>query len=225
MAEEQQPALRPHPDEPQTRPRDSQPEAPANEPRRGVLIAASRLLGYPDDASRALLPEIEAYLRGLSDATATRLAAVTKRLREAGAVEVEARYVATFEFSESTALYLTAHELGDSRNRGQALVELRAMLREAGFLEATEELPDYLPLLLEFLANAPEDTQVDALERRLAAVCERISTHLDPGSPYRDVFAAVLEVLPEAAEPNPERRFPQREKADTGEMPYPLGYD
>lgn len=201
--------------------------------RCGVLVAAARLLAYPDDALWALLPEIATYLRTLPASTpATVLVTVAERLRAIDLAKAEARYVATFDFNEPAALYLTAHELGDSRRRGNALVELRALLRAYGFEEATEELPDYLPLLLEFLAHAPVSAvpadvsaPTDALGRRLAAVCERICAHLDPDNLYRDVFAALHDVLPEPEEANPERRFAQREQADTGEMPYPLRYD
>lgn len=227
----------PHPCEPER-------NAPANQPgtrddvHRSIFIVAARLLAYPDRALWSLLPEIAAYLRELptSDPVTT-LLTVTGHLRELGAIELEARYVATFDFNEPTALYLTAHELGDSRRRGQALIELRKLLRAAGFEEATAELPDYLPLVLEFLGHAPAGAPPDALdaldtlERRLAAVCERIYTHLDANNLYRDIFVALRAVLPELpettepTEPNPEQRFPQREQADTDEMPYPLHYD
>jgi nitrate reductase delta subunit len=210
--------------------------------RRAVFLAASRLLSYPDRATWTLLPEIAAYLRELpgggaaedagdADAVAL-LARVADRLYagDGGADDAgrEERYVATFDFHEPASLYLTAHELGDSRRRGQALIELRALLRTAGFEETGDELPDYLPLLLEFLANAPADTPPDmvhTLEQRLASVCARIQEHLDVSVPYRDVFVALLKTLPEPAEPDPEKRFTRREKADTGEMPYPLHYD
>jgi len=208
--------------------------------RRAVFLAASRLLSYPDRAAWTLLPEIAAYLRELpgsgaaddADDTdaAPLLARVAERLRtECGDdAERQARYVATFDFHEPASLYLTAHELGDSRRRGQALIELRALLRTAGFEETGDELPDYLPLLLEFLAHAPADTPPDmihTLEQRLASVCARIQEHLDVSIPYRDVFVALLKTLPEPAEADPEKRFTKREKADTGEMPYPLHYD
>lgn len=212
----------------------SQP--PADEAtRRAVLLAAARLLGYPDPALWELLPEIAAYLREApaSDAGAILLAA-TQRLRETGLAALEARYVATFDFSEPTSLYLTAHELGDSRRRGQAMVELRRLLRAGGFEQATGDLPDYVPLLLEFAAHAPAGAPVVELERRLAAVCERIRSHLDAENQYHGIFVALRETLPapeepekpeEPERPEPERRFPLREQADTGEMPYPLRYE
>lgn len=213
------------------------------EARRGILLAAARLLAYPDRALCELLPEIEAYLRqSPASDSATLLAGVARRLRQSESAEREARYVATFDFDEAAALYLTAHELGDSRRRGRAMVELRALLRALGFEQTTRELPDYLPLLLEFLAHVPPEatpeasaqsaesaesaeSPVETLERRVAAVCERIAAHLAADNLYRDVFVALCQILPPPAEANPERRFTEREQADTGEMPYPLQYD
>lgn len=206
-----------------------------DDPRSGVFVAAARLLAYPDEALAALLPEIGAYLRTLpASETVSALVGVAERLRAMSVVELEALYVATFDFDESAALYLTAHELGDSRRRGQALIELRKLLRAAGFEQTTAELPDYLPLLLEFLAQAPAapspppagvEDPLDALERRLAAVCERIAGRMAAENPYREVFVALRSLLPTPEEANPESRFSQREQADTGEMPYPLHYD
>ncbi len=206
-----------------------------DDPRSGVFVAAARLLAYPDEALAALLPEIGAYLRTLpASETVSALVGVAERLRAMSVVELEALYVATFDFDESAALYLTAHELGDSRRRGQALIELRKLLRAAGFEQTTAELPDYLPLLLEFLAQAPAapspppagvEDPLDGLERRLAAVCERIAGRMAAENPYREVFVALRSLLPTPEEANPESRFSQREQADTGEMPYPLHYD
>ena len=205
--------------------------------RRAIFIAASRLLAYPDHALWALLPDIIAYLHecpASDDATTTeavaRLVSVAERLSVADVDDLEARYVATFDFHEPAALYLTAHELGDSRRRGRALVDLRRLLRAADFEETTNELPDYLPLLLEFLAHAPVELPADAtqaLEERLAAVCERIHSHLDANNPYQDVFDALLTVFPKPApaDAHDEPQFTDREQADTGEMPYPLHYD
>jgi nitrate reductase delta subunit len=102
------------------------------------------------------------------------------------------------------------------------------MLRVAGFEESGDELPDFLPLLLEFLAHAPADMPADAvtaLEQRIAAVCVRIQGHLDADNLYYDVFGALRDVFQSSVEADPDKRFSGREQADTGEMPYPLHYD
>ncbi|MCL9969201.1 nitrate reductase molybdenum cofactor assembly chaperone [Anoxybacillus kestanbolensis] len=64
-------------------------------------------------------------------------------------------YVRTFDFSEQTTLYLTYHALGDEKERGQLFIQLKEQFRQAGFPLVEEELPDYLPLVLEFAAIAP----------------------------------------------------------------------
>lgn len=194
--------------------------------RRATLKAAACLLGYPDGAFWLLLPQIVAYLRALPEmpsvAPLVQAATAIHRLEPP---ELAALYVATFDFSEPTALYLTAHELGDSRQRGMALLALRSMLRAAGFELACTELPDYLPMLLEFLASVAADDKTGELEPRLAAVCTQIHSKLADEHPYRGIFTALLGILAAGASPGPQGQFPGHEKADTGKLPYPLHYD
>ena len=74
-------------------------------------------------------------------------------------------YVSIFDLREATCLYLTAHELGDSTRRGNALLELRQLLFKAGVQEETEELPDYLPLLFELIAMREGELDLTELEK------------------------------------------------------------
>jgi len=194
--------------------------------RRAALKAAAYLLGYPDQAFWQLLPEVEAYLNDRRDAEpAVAMVRAATAMRALGPRTLATLYVTTFDFSEPTALYLTAHELGDSRRRGSALLALLNMLRAAGFEPIEAELPDYLPLLLEFLASAPADVATDELERRLAAVCAQIHSKLAEDHPYKGIFTALLAILHDAEQVAQEPQFPAREEADTGELPYPLRYD
>ena len=213
----------------------------AAESRRLLLKAAAYLLGYPSDGFDSLLDEMRPDLERLPEAPApaAQLVAGIAALRAMPPEARAASYVATFDFSEARALYLTAHELGDSRRRGQALLDLRAILRAAGFEAPEGELPDHLPLLLEFVASAPTDVDTTPIERRLALVCEQIQIALAVGDPYQLVFAALRALLPtvEPAEtlaatgaaPAPtaprKPRFPLHECADTAELPYPVRYE
>jgi nitrate reductase delta subunit len=202
------------------------PQGLSGDFRRAVFKAAACLLGYPDDAFWQLLPAVVAYFRDLQDMQpAAALVTAAAAMGEWPRLALAALYVATFDFGEPTALYLTAHELGDSRRRGSALLALRSMLRAAGFEPTDTELPDYLPLLFEFLASAPEDCETSELERRLAVVCLQIHSKLADGHPYRGVFTALLGILPNEERTSPQPPFPLREEADTGELPYPLRYD
>ncbi len=131
-------------------------------------------------------------------------------------------YVEAFDFSEGSCLYLTAHEYGDGRARGEALVMLHNMYAVAGWQEATTELSDYLPLILEFLSLYGNDPQTTLLQLRLAKVTHRILAHLPSRNVFRGVFHALLTVLPTVELKDESIVFPFRESADTDELPYPL---
>lgn len=205
--------------------------------RRLLLKAAAYLLGYPSDEFGTTLDEMRLDLERMGEGTATQLVAAMATLRLIPPTMLAASYVASFDFSDARSLYLTAHELGDSRRRGQALLDLRALLRASGFELPNGELPDYLPALLEFVACAPPDTDTTTLERRLAVVCDQIHAELAAEDPYRPVLATLCALLP-AIEPaeataagassrpaSQRQRFPLHERADTDELPYPLRYE
>lgn len=195
------------------------------DPRRLLLKAAAFLLGYPDERFWALLPEVTAALAEQGDtAPAPDLRRVSQTLRGADHAALEALYVQTFDFSDSTTLYLTAHELGDNRQRGAALLELRYLLRAGGFEPDGAELPDYLPLLLEFVACAPPDLETVALESRLAAACAHIEDQLMNDHPYRPIFVALRALLPEPARPSAAEEV-SRDGSDTGVLPFPIEFD
>ncbi len=157
----------------------------------------SILLSYPDAAFLCTLGEILEYVQDAGDEGLVR---VVRALSTTAPEELVCRYVQSFDFQESTALYLTAHELGDSRERGGALLELHAMLRSAGLVLSEGELPDYLPVLFEFLAEKPIGMPTTSLEARLDAVCEGIAGRLETDSPYRPLFREAAASLRESVQ-------------------------
>jgi nitrate reductase delta subunit len=166
-------------------------------PASGSLRVIAALLSYPDARIRGYLPEMGAILRregALSRGRLAELDALIESLAGADPLESEAEYVELFDRGRGTSLHLFEHVHGDSRDRGQAMVDLNALYRRAGFVLAVNELPDYLPALLEYLAARPEDEVRDLLEdciHILRAVGERLSAG---GSPYAAVFAALLDL-------------------------------
>lgn len=104
----------------------------------------------------------------------------------------EAKYVELFDFSADRALYLTYHFYGDTRRRGPALAELKDAMEEAG-IDLGDELPDYLPKVLELAAKRP-DVGMPILERYRAAL-EKIR-RMCANTPYYEVLGAVLSTLP-----------------------------
>ncbi|MYR61566.1 nitrate reductase molybdenum cofactor assembly chaperone, partial [Streptomyces sp. SID625] len=104
----------------------------------------------------ARLDDIGAVLPAVADpADRARLAAVAAHLRALAPTEAAARYVATFDHTRSRSLHLTYYRHGDTRARGMALLALKHAYRRAGQDPPEGELPDFLPLMLEFAALAP----------------------------------------------------------------------
>ena len=93
------------------------------------------------------------------------------------AYDAQERYVLLFDRTRSLSLHLFEHVHGESRDRGQAMVDLMAMYEEDGFEIDTKELPDYLPMFLEYLSMKPRAEAVQLLDETahiLAALRERL---------------------------------------------------
>lgn len=151
--------------------------------------ALSLLLRYPDAELMAHLDELDARLRcGASIDAGERavLSRLVAHLRDGDLTELQADYVRTFDLTPELSLHLTHHLFGDDKNRGPALIDLTEMYKEYGLELAANELPDYLPLVLEFAA------QLDESEARVfladaAKVTRVLATHLErAGSAYAD---------------------------------------
>ena len=73
------------------------------------------------------------------------------------ATDLQARYVQTFDLTAEHSLHLTHHIFGEEKTRGPALIDLTEHLKTYGYSHDEKELPDYLPLLLEFVSELGED--------------------------------------------------------------------
>lgn len=104
-------------------------------------------------------------------------------------------YVRTFDFSKKSNLYLTYGQLGEERERGPALLKLKQIYEEEDMLLASEELPDYLPLVLEYVAVA-EENRGESLLLSFQSALEKVrDTLIESESPYRHVLIAILTLL------------------------------
>lgn len=107
-------------------------------------------------------------------------------------------YVKTFDFGKTSNLYLTYGQLGDDRERGPVLLQLKQIYEREDIVLATDELPDYLPLVLEYAAVAGEDRGLRLLvsfKKALVTVQEALHRS---GSPYRHVLDAIVRVIDES---------------------------
>ena len=159
------------------------------------LKAISLVLSYPTRELQQAMPEIGAVLASDSRLTAAArrdLRPLVEALGTQDIYDLEEQYVLLFDRSRTLSLNLFEHVHGESRDRGGAMVSLVEMYREAGFDPVSSELPDHLPVLLEFLSTRPyaevQDTLADAAHI-LEALSERLVRR---ESPYAAVFAALL---------------------------------
>ena len=155
---------------------------------------ASVLLQYPTGALFDGLGELDAAARSGPRAARGHLAAFLAWLRATPPREVAEHYVETFDLRRRSALYLTYYRHGDTRRRGMALLAFKTAYRAAGLEPAGAELPDYLPVVLDFAAVAPGG---EDLLRRHRADLELLRRALhEAGTPYARVVDAVCAQLP-----------------------------
>jgi nitrate reductase delta subunit len=168
---------------------------PADIARSRLLRALAALLGYPTRALREALPEIRAALAAaalLPSEDRTRLGELIDELEAADELDACERYVALFDRGRSTSLCLFEHVHGDARERGQAMVDLTALYERAGLRLATSDLPDHLPVVLEYL-SCRDATEVRAMIEDFAHIVRKVGETLARhGSRYAAVPAAIL---------------------------------
>lgn len=150
------------------------------------------LLDYPTEATRFALGEMRAILReeGRLDPAAP-LPAVIDRLAQGDLLDHQAAWVELFDQTRSLSLHLFEHVHGDSRDRGQAMVDLSDVYARHGLALDTAELPDYLPLFLEFL-SVIDEAEARELLGSAVHVVEALAERLEArGSDYAHVMSAV----------------------------------
>ena len=160
--------------------------------------ALSALLAYPSADLVAALPDIAAIVEReprLSPRAQGGAARARDEARDGRPPRPAGAYVALFDRGRATSLHLFEHVHGDSRDRGQAMVDLKEIYARNGFVLAGNELPDFLPAVLEYLSQRPEAEAKDMLgdcAHILRAVGEALQ---DRGSDYAPCFAAALAMV------------------------------
>lgn len=167
------------------------------------LRVLARLLSYPDAELRTHLPDMRDALhseRALGAARLAELDALMHSLTAQEALEVEAEYVQLFDRGRATSLHLFEHVHGDSRDRGPAMIDLAQTYEQAGLYLAEGELPDYLPVVLEFVSTQPLK-EARAFLGEMAHILNAIFSALQQRrSAYASVLGALLEIAGEKAQ-------------------------
>ncbi len=171
-----------------------------------TLKVLSLLLSYPTPELQAGEAELKAALDsehdlspGLRRLTDSLIAFVC----DCDLYEAQERYVQLFDRTRSLSLHIFEHVHGESRDRGQAMVDLMRMYEDAGFEIDAKELPDYLPLFLEFLSTRTPEEIRDLLTQTghiTAAIGERLRKR-------RSVYANAFAVLLHIANTEPDRNL------------------
>lgn len=167
------------------------------------LRVLARLLSYPD-------AEFRSHLSALRDTLHTERAITVGRLAELDVLmatlasgdpfDTEAAYVQLFDRGRATSLHLFEHVHGDSRDRGPAMIDLAQTYDKAGLYLAPGELPDYLPVVLEFVSTQPP-REARAFLSEMAHLFNAIFSALQQRqSAYASVIGALLELAGEKAQ-------------------------
>ncbi|MER7762199.1 nitrate reductase molybdenum cofactor assembly chaperone [Streptomyces sp. NPDC097619] len=177
-----------------------------------VRLVAGALLQYPGDRFHDELPRLRAALTGASPEPAALLRAFLDETETLAPLALCERYTNTFDTRNRRCLYLTWWTDGDTRRRGLSLVRLKRIYRDFGLEYAGEELPDFLPVALEFAALREEAGTELLQEHRAGLELLRLAL-AESGGPYAPVLTAVCATLPG---PSPETKAEARALAASG---------
>lgn len=171
-----------------------------NETNKYIKVV-SLLMQYPDEGYFKTLPEIKSLVskmhRGPRRASIERF---ITHIEGEDAIHVQEQYTALFDMSPSTSLNVTYHLWGDGEKRARLLTRLQQLYARAGLEKKSLELPDFLPLILEFMASVPEAAQCGAIKASLKGV-EPLVERLKPiASHYSGLLEPLIELTMEPAE-------------------------
>lgn len=169
-----------------------------------TLRAFAALLGYPSAELQANVREVRQAIaaeRALPGAELRRLEPLLRRIEGEDLLDLQSAYSELFDRSRSLSLHLFEHVHGDSRERGQAMIDLGQQYLEAGFFLDSTELPDFIPVFLEFASCLPPHDGREMLGQPahvFAALAERLDKR---NAPYAAIFhglVALAGVRPDA---------------------------
>jgi nitrate reductase delta subunit len=159
--------------------------------------ALSALLTYPTAEMQAALPELAAAIDQealVPAAVGRQLDLLLSEMAIGDLYDLQERYVVLFDRTRSLSLHLFEHVHGESRDRGQAMIDLKTVYENGGLEIDATELPDFVPLFLEFLSTRPRPEAYDLLAQPahvFAAMAERLRKRQ---SAYEAVFRALVQL-------------------------------
>lgn len=162
---------------------------------RMTLKALAALLGYPSVELQENAAEVRGALqqeRALSKRAMAGLEPLLASLESEDLLDLQAAYSELFDRSRKLSLHLFEHVHGDNRERGQAMIDLGQQYAASGFLLDTSELPDFVPVFLEYASCLPDDEAREMLGQPahvFAALADRLDQRQ---SAYAGIFQALV---------------------------------
>ncbi|MCF7987478.1 MAG: nitrate reductase molybdenum cofactor assembly chaperone [Methylovulum sp.] len=159
-----------------------------------TLKVLSLLLSYPEVDMLAALDDMIAVIKQenrLSEAHKKSLLARINSYRDADLLDLQAQYVALFDRGRFLSLHIFEHVHGESRDRGQAMVNLLQRYERHGFELSTQELPDYIPLFLEFLSQQEAEDAIQLLHDAMPVFSLLGARLAERGSAFHAIFEAL----------------------------------
>jgi len=155
----------------------------------------SLLLSYPDSQLQGFLREVETELKGEALMQSEKIDGIVRFVGHFGKMDLtnwQAEYVQLFDYSRSASLHLFEHIKGDSKDRGQAMVDMLEFYRENGMELTSNELPDYIPVFLEFLSGLEIPKAAELLAEPVHIIDRVYLALKEKDNPYQHVFSAVI---------------------------------
>jgi nitrate reductase molybdenum cofactor assembly chaperone NarJ/NarW len=165
-----------------------------------TLKVLSLLLSYPEAETFAALDDMAEIIMQEQVLLKAHEDAVLKLIngyRDADLLDLQERYVALFDRGRYLSLHIFEHVHGESRDRGQAMVNLLQMYESHGFELAAQELPDYIPLFLEFLSQQVALEAIELLQDAMPVLSLLGARLAERGSEFRVIFDALESIAGE----------------------------
>jgi nitrate reductase delta subunit len=159
--------------------------------RRLQFKVISNLMQYPDEGFMKRLPDVEVLAPELPGALREKIETFISFIKSQSPIRLQETYTRAFYTNSKTTLNMAYHQWGNSDKRALALAGLAHVYRQAGYERIGGELPDFLPLMLEFLSTNPEALGIEILRQCLSGF-ERLSAQLRETAP---VYAALFHTL------------------------------
>ncbi len=156
----------------------------------------SCLLQYPDESLFRWLPEFKQVLDEIeSISVRNTYDQILAYFEQTSLIQLQEQYTDTFDLTPSNCMNLTYHRWGDTEKRGPALAHLEEIYQTAGFECTSSELPDFLPLILEFISERPDVANSEIIPI-YGTVVETLAERLgQAGNPYALLFEQLIDIF------------------------------